>query len=153
MESQPAGTAHASSARWLARPRAPTHSPPRILLAEDDPDMRALVAQSLRKDGYEVIEVPDGGRLLVSLATTYGHHEEYDAYDLLISDVRMPVCSGLEIVEGLRKAHWKIPVILMTAFGDAQTRARAEAFGAVLFDKPFDVDDLRTAVMNMVPRG
>jgi len=56
----------------------------------------------------------------------------------------------MSVLEGLRDAQWTMPVILMTAFGDAETRARVESRDAVLFDKPFDVDDLRTAVLNLV---
>jgi DNA-binding response OmpR family regulator len=72
--------------------------------------------------------------------------------DLLISDVRMPTCTGMQILEQLRAAHWQTPVILMTAFGDAATRQHAKALGAVLFDKPFDIDDLRTAVACLLRR-
>ncbi len=125
-------------------------APARILLAEDDYEMRDLVASALRKDGYDVVDIPDGGRLLVQIAESYLGGRPYDAYDLVISDVRMPVCSGLQILEGLRRARWTAPVILMTAFGDEQTRTRAHMLDAVLFDKPFDVDDLRTAVLNLL---
>ena len=64
----------------------------------------------------------------------------------------MPICTGLQILEALRQAHWHTPVILMTAFGDEATRKRAESLLAVLFDKPFDMDDLRTAVAHLLPR-
>ena len=122
----------------------------RVLLAEDDHDMRALVAAKLRLDGHHVVDVADGGRLLVCIANAYVDDRAYDAYDLIVSDIRMPVCSGLAILEGLRKAHWPTKVILMTAFGDEATRAKAGKLGAVLFDKPFDVDDLRTAVLHLL---
>jgi len=131
--------------------QAPTNDPPHILLAEDDPAMRELVATALCRDGYDVSEVPDGGRLLTRIAGTYLTGTADLAYDLVISDIRMPVCDGLKMLEGLRKAEWSLPVILMTAFGDASTHSRAEALGAALFDKPFDIDDLRTAVLNLVP--
>ena len=62
----------------------------------------------------------------------------------------MPVCSGLQILEALRQAHWRTPVILMTAFGDEATRKRAAALAAVLFDKPFELDDLRATVKTML---
>lgn len=113
--------------------------------------MRELVATALCRDGYDVSEVPDGGRLLTRIAGTYLTGPAELAYDLVISDIRMPVCDGLKMLEGLRKAEWSTPVILMTAFGDASTHSRAEALGAALFDKPFDIDDLRTAVLNLVP--
>jgi DNA-binding response OmpR family regulator len=129
----------------------PVHSPPRILVAEDDPEMRRLVAEALRKDGYDVAEASDGGRLLVEVTALYQHPERQP--DLIISDVRMPVCTGIAILEQMRRAHWTMPVILMTAFGDDETRTRADKLGAILFDKPFALDDLRTAVLNVLPRS
>jgi DNA-binding response OmpR family regulator len=86
--------------------------------------------------------------MLVRLARAYLSGDAY--FDLLVSDIRMPVCSGLQILESLRLARWPMPAILMTAFGDEQTRARAEGLGAVIFMKPFDMDDLRTAVLNLI---
>ncbi|MGH7293806.1 MAG: response regulator transcription factor [Polyangiaceae bacterium] len=131
----------------------PVHAPPRVLVAEDDPDMRHLVVEALRKDGYIVSEASDGGRMLVSLAREYDASTGTQAPDLVVSDIRMPVCSGIQILEQLRAARWHVPVILMTAFGDTATRERAQSLGAVLFDKPFDIDDLRTAVANLLRRG
>ena len=131
-----------------ARKRA-HHDPPRVLVAEDDVEMRRLLVEALRADGYDVREAADGGRLLVEITAQYAHPEL--EVDLIVSDIRMPVCTGLEILRGLRTAHWLTPVILMTAFGDDDTRADAESLGAILFDKPFAIDDLRTAVMNLVP--
>jgi DNA-binding response OmpR family regulator len=127
-------------------------SVPCILLAEDDEDMRLLLAAALRADGYEVVEARDGGRLLVHLAQAYLSDRSHKAYDLLVTDIRMPVCSGLQILESLRQAHWQTPAVLMTAFGDEQTRLRADALGAIMFAKPFDVDDLRTAVLHLLTR-
>ena len=140
---------HASQSR-VARS---TKISPRVLLAEDDPEMRELVAAKLRLDGHDVVAVPDGGRLLVRIANAYVGEHAHDAFALIVSDIRMPVCSGLSILEGLRKAHWSTPVILMTAFGDEATRARAATLDAVLFDKPFDVDDLRTAALYLLDRA
>jgi len=118
----------------------------RVLVAEDDVEMRRLVAESLRKDGYEVTEEPDGGRLLVRVAAIYSFEQTVDPFDLIVSDIRMPICSGLDILKGLRDAHWTTPVVLMTAFGDEETRSRARALGAALFDKPFQMRALRAVV-------
>jgi two-component system cell cycle response regulator CpdR len=131
-------------------PRGATR-PFRILVAEDDAEMRRLVTDALRDDGYEVVELADGGRLLVDIAARLKAEPEGDDIDLIVSDIRMPICTGLQILEALRQAHWRTPVILMTAFGDDATRKQAESLRAVLFDKPFDLDDLRTAVANMLP--
>jgi DNA-binding response OmpR family regulator len=123
-----------------------------VLVAEDDEQMRGLVAEALRGDGYEVVELTDGGRLLVDISARLKAGQGDESVDLIVSDIRMPICTGLQIVAALRDAHWHTPVILMTAFGDEATRKRAETLQAVLFDKPFDIDDLRTAVANMLPR-
>jgi DNA-binding response OmpR family regulator len=139
---------------WRAALSAPpVHDPPRILVAEDDTDMRWLVVEALRKDGYEVIAVSDGGRLLVTLAHEFEDRNGSGLPDLLVSDLRMPICSGMHILEQLRAANWRIPVVLMTAFGDTATRERARKLGAWLFDKPFDLDDLRTAVASLLRRS
>jgi DNA-binding response OmpR family regulator len=119
----------------------------RLLLAEDDLEMQDMVAGALRDDGYDVVTVRDGGELLSRLAPS---GETTEAYDLVISDIRMPVCSGLTMLEGLRRARSTMPVILMTAFGDDEVRKEVEAHGGVLFDKPFDIDDLRTAILHML---
>jgi DNA-binding response OmpR family regulator len=134
-----------------AREQSVVRSPPRVLVAEDDDEMRRLVVEALAKDGYEVEEARDGGRLLVRAAGRYADRAKLGELDLIVSDIRMPICSGLQILQSLRESHWRIPVILMTAFGDDATRARAEKLGAILFDKPFDMDDLRTAVRALVP--
>jgi DNA-binding response OmpR family regulator len=124
--------------------------PPRVLVADDDAEMRRLVGDSLRKDGYDIVEETDGGRLLVRIAAIYTFEGTVDPVDLIVSDIRMPVCTGLDILKGLRDAHWLTPVILMTAFGDDDVRARATRLGAVLFDKPFQMADLRSKVRELL---
>jgi CheY-like chemotaxis protein len=131
---------------------APRTGPYRVLLAEDDAEMRCVVAGALRSDGYEVVELPDGGRLLVEVAARLKAGGRGESLDLIVSDIRMPVCTGLQILSAIRDAHWRTPVILMTAFGDEPTRRDAESLAAALFDKPFDLDDLRTAVASLLPR-
>jgi DNA-binding response OmpR family regulator len=123
---------------------------PIVLVAEDDHEMRRLVADALRRDGYDVDELADGGRLLVRIAL--GRAEPDLAVALIVSDIRMPGCSGLDVLQGLRDEDWRMPVILMTAFGDDEVRERATGLGATLFDKPFALGDLRAAVRALLPR-
>ena len=118
----------------------------RVLLAEDDPEMRWLVARTLRRDGYDVVEVEDGDELYREITMRIVRTGTPDI-DLIVTDVRMPGRSGLEIVELLRGADHDVPVILMTAFGEEALRERASSTGAVLLDKPFALPDLRTAAM------
>ena len=127
-------------------------APFRVLLVEDDREMRRVVAEALRSDGYEVIELTDGGRFLVEIAALLKSDGGPTSLDLIVSDIRMPVCTGLQILAALRDAHWRTPVILMTAFGDEATHRQAANLGAVLIDKPFEVDDLRTAAAKLLLR-
>jgi two-component system response regulator AtoC len=125
----------------------------RILVAEDDVEMRRLVAGALRDDGHDVVELADGGKLLAEITVGAKARAEENAVDLVISDIRMPISTGLQILEALRRARWRTPVILMTAFGDDATRRHAENLSAVLFDKPFDLDDLRATVEHLLQRA
>jgi CheY-like chemotaxis protein len=123
-----------------------TRRAPRILLAEDDNEMRSLMGQLLRRDGYEVVECPNGVGLLDYLSTFLGRSEP-EHFDLVISDIRMPGLSGLEVVGGLHRRPDFPPAILMTAFGDEKTHAEAEEIGvAAMFDKPFDMHELMAKV-------
>jgi CheY-like chemotaxis protein len=118
---------------------------PRILVAEDDAAMRLLIVESLQADGYEVQEAHDGSALL--------HHvSAANSIDLIVSDIRMPFLSGLQILETLRAEGRTIPVLLMTAFGEDETRAKVEALGAHLLDKPFALSELRTLVRALLTR-
>jgi len=134
----------------------PVRDPARVLLAEDDGEMRALLARALRGDGYDVVECPDGFRLLEQLGSLLLSPEVLGAdptpFDLIVSDIRMPGVTGLSVLEGLQLFEGLPPMILITAFGDAQTHAAAQRLGAVaVFDKPFDVDDLLAQVRQTAP--
>lgn len=121
------------------------------MLAEDDDDMRKLLAWSLRKYGYEVIECTDGIHLLDHLSSFF-FPEETETFDLIISDIRMPGVTGLEVLEGMHKYKTFPPMVLITAFGDEKTHKQAHQWGAAaIFDKPFDIDDLLAKVQEIVP--
>ena len=127
----------------------------RILLAEDDIEMRKLLAWRLEEDGYDVVEAENGLELLECLepsllyARTFGRISEFD---LVVSDIRMPGLSGLEVLAGLRKRDKVTPVILITAFGDQVTHDEANELGAsAVIDKPFDIDELRATIRRIIP--
>jgi DNA-binding response OmpR family regulator len=127
--------------------------PPRVLVVDDDAEMRRLVCDTLRKDHYDLVEETDGGRLLVRVAAIYGPSGAEEPVDLIVSDIRMPVCTGLDIVKGLRDARWGTPVVLMTAFADDDVCRRARSLNAVLFNKPFQMSDLRATVKALLDPG
>ena len=128
-------------------------SPPHILLAEDDKEMRTLLAQELSTAGYRVSECPDGWNLLEHLSSfILPDSRKHEKVDLVISDIRMPGLTGLEILEGVQETNGIPPMILITAFGDKDTHVQTEKLGATaMFDKPFEIDDLLAKVRQIVP--
>lgn len=125
--------------------------PPRILVAEDDDAMRAMLVQTLRRAGYVVVEVEDGFELGDYLAMMRGQGGTLAPLDLIVSDVRMPGRTGLEALERLRDQGVSCPVLLLSAFADAETHAEARRLGARrLLDKPVDLDVLKAAVHEAV---
>lgn len=124
---------------------------PRVLVAEDDDDMRALVVGSLRADGYEVVEARDGAQAVDAIAGAMLFDEDERAPDIIITDVRLPGINGLSLLAGLRAHHWATPIIVMTAYQPDRIRPLASRLGAdATFAKPFAVDDLRAAVANLL---
>jgi CheY-like chemotaxis protein len=103
----------------------------RFLIADDDREMRRVLRDMLRRTGAEIREAASGKDVLSHLAGE-------DAFDLVITDLRMPEPSGLEVVLMARTAGHAIPFILITAFGDDSVRsALKEVPNAFLLDKPF----------------
>jgi DNA-binding response OmpR family regulator len=123
-----------------------SHRKLRVVLAEDDPEMRRIVAEGLRRDGHQVAELEHGGQVLQILALQpSGVHP--DVADILVTDVRMPCVDGLMLVRALRALGWSRPAVMMTAFGDEKTHAEAADLGALILDKPFQLHDLRQLVI------
>jgi len=123
---------------------------PRIAVAEDDTEMRELIAFEMRALGYDVTELRDGSQMLdYVVALTAGTIRVMPA--VIVSDVRMPGMSGLQVLSTMRSAGLLIPVILMTGLRDPDIHARAEALGvALVLQKPFPTERLRAVVMGFV---
>jgi CheY-like chemotaxis protein len=127
---------------WVKSPSMATIRNPRILVAEDDSEMRRLLIRRLNDAGFETIECSDGWKLLDHLGNPVLSGEP-DDFDLIVSDIRMPGVTGLEALEGIHEAEWFVPMILITAFGNEEVHRQARELGAAgMFDKPFDIDDL-----------
>jgi two-component system response regulator FlrC len=114
-----------------------TGKPRRILLVDDDAEMRSLLADVLQDDGFEALQAANGAEALLIL-----HREAVSA---IILDKNMPGLSGMELLPGLRVICPCTPVIIITAFGDEHTAEEVKGRGGigVLF-KPFRLDDLCT---------
>ena len=120
--------------------RSKRHDVTKILVAEDNREMRRLLVWALKNRGFQVTEASDGPDLFLRLSTQTCTSS---TYDLLISDIRMPHMTGLEVMQGLQRLKRLLPpTILITAFGDDQIHHRAAELGAILVDKPFELDEL-----------
>ena len=127
-------------------PRLPLHSM-HLLLADDDLDFLSLAAESLRKDGYLVDEVSDGLELL---RRSTADHLHAAGIDVIISDVLMPGASGMSMLMQINQMKSPPPVVMITGCRDTDVHLWAQQLGAVaVFDKPFELDDLRTLLVNI----
>ncbi len=125
-------------------------SPPRplrVLVADDDDEMRASVTATLQADGCSTVEARDGQELLDLLCNALD--EANLRPDVIVADVKMPGLSGLGVLAALQRTRWELPVVLITALTDESIHTVATRLGAVgILRKPFDPDDLTTAVRN-----
>lgn len=130
-------------------PSRPTR---RILVAEDDYEMADLVVGALCKAGYETEICHDGLELLRYLK--FSRSDDFKEFDLVISDIRMPHISGLDVLRAKSYGGEFPPIILITAFGDEWTHDKARYLGAVdIFDKPFEIGGLVERVKELIPPG
>lgn len=119
----------------------------KVLLAEDDDDLRWVLRQVLELDGFQVEDVADGEELLDRIANTLAYDSSPPMPDVVVTDLRMPGFNALTLVETLRYDGWLVPVIVITAFGDPETEERIAALGrARMFHKPLNIDALECAI-------
>jgi len=118
----------------------------RILIAEDSPDQRQFLAESLIDEGYLVDTAVNGEVASKKLENNY--------YDLAVMDVRMPRKSGLAVLEELRKRKPAMPVILVSAFASNDDIERFKASGAsAAMSKPFGFTELLKLIASFIKPG
>ena len=113
----------------------------RVLIADDEDSMRALVARSIALDGHDIVTAQDGAEALDILIREEG------AFDLLLTDIQMPIMDGIALALTAARDFPDLTILLMTGFADQ--RERASGLNAIVHDvvtKPFSVADIRTAV-------
>lgn len=115
------------------------HSPPSVLIVEDDSATRRLYRFLLGNSDYHVLEAEDGVEALEQLAQ---HH-----CDLVITDMNMPRMDGMDLIRMIRRDYPHIYVILITAFGTPESQKQAMRIGANDYlAKPFDFEELERRV-------
>jgi DNA-binding response OmpR family regulator len=113
----------------------------RILIAEDEDAIRGLLARALMQDGHDVMTAIDGAEALDVL------DREQGAFELLLTDIRMPVMDGIALALATARDHPAITILLMTGYADQ--RERASGLSALIHDvvtKPFTLATIRAAV-------
>jgi CheY-like chemotaxis protein len=119
----------------------------RILIAEDDEPVRAIVRRALELDGHTIVAEADGAAALERLIASDG------AFDLLLSVIRMPLMDGIALALAAARDFPLLPILLMTGYADQ--RERAHDLVALIEDvvtKPFSVAEIRAAVTKVLQR-
>lgn len=119
----------------------------RILIAEDDENVRAFVSRALVHSGHEVVEAEDGG-IAAEIVV-----EEEGRFDLLLSDIKMPVMDGIALALSVAAQFPALTIMLMTGFADQ--RERAHGLDALIYDvvpKPFSLQVLLQKVSDALEK-
>ena len=112
---------------------------PRILIVDDEPSMREMLRIVLRRDGYDVSVAANGTQAIDIL--------KRERVDLLLSDIRMPDLSGVDVLRAAKETNRDLVAFMMTAFASTDTAVEAMRLGAAdYFTKPFSMDEMRLKV-------
>jgi CheY-like chemotaxis protein len=112
----------------------------RVLIADDEAPMRALVARAISMDGHDTVTAEDGAEALEILTRENGK------FDLLLTDIKMPIMDGIALALAAARDFPHVTILLMTGFADQ--RERASGLNAIIHDvitKPFSIAEIRAA--------
>ncbi len=119
---------------------------PRLLVVEDRSSLGRMLERALSREGYEVT--------LTASAEEALPHLDRETFSLVLTDLRLPGASGLDVVAACRRVQPPVPAVVMTAYGTVETAVQAMKLGAVDFlEKPVDLEDLFRLVGPIVGRG
>jgi DNA-binding NtrC family response regulator len=142
--------AYAPDGEMRTRPSPAVAARGRLLLVEDDDDMRRLTAAVLRAEGYDVEEAESGVGMLRRIEEAIWA-ETPERYDAIVADVLLPDLTAFEVLEALQSRELATPVILVTAYGGDDTREDACSLGAfALLEKPLAWDALRNTIRTAI---
>jgi two-component system response regulator AtoC len=115
----------------------------RILIIEDDEEMRSLLEDFLKEEGFETNSVGNGSEAFRILVR--------EIFDIVITDIRMPGLTGLDIIPGVRKLQPETNIIVITAFGSEEVHQKSIERGANSYlEKPLRFHELRRMVHELL---
>jgi DNA-binding response OmpR family regulator len=114
-----------------------------VLIIEDDEEMRSLLKDFFREEGFETDSVSNGHDAFGILIKRI--------FDLVVTDVRMPGLTGLDILPRIKKIQPEVPIIVITAFGTEEVRRKAFERGANAYlEKPIAFQELRRLIHDLM---
>jgi len=120
----------------------------RVLIADDEESMRVLTARAIGMDGHTIVTAQDGAEALDIL------QREDGAFDLLLTDIQMPVMDGIALALTAARDFPRITILLMTGYADQRERAsNLDAIAHDVITKPFSVAAIRAAVADALKAG
>ena len=115
----------------------------RVMIVDDEPDIRKVVRMTLQKAGYDVVEAEDGQKAIEVINTG----ENRLMLDVIICDIRMPRINGVEAIAYFRKEYSRVPVVVLTGFPDINMATSFLNDGVVDYlVKPVEGEKLKAAV-------
>jgi len=115
----------------------------KILIVDDELNMRLVLSALLKKEGYEIASAADGNEAMDVLKS--------DGIDAVITDLKMPNMDGMELLRRMNNKYPDVPVIMITAHGTVATAVEALKKGALDYiTKPFDLDELKNVVSKAI---
>jgi DNA-binding NtrC family response regulator len=122
------------------------HERSRILLVDDEPNLRKVLGALLSQEGFEVLAEPDGESALARVRSAPS-----GTFDAVVSDLRMPKLDGMGLLKALGKEDPDLPVVILTAHGTVDSAVEAVKLGAFDYlEKPFDRDQIRHVLQRAV---
>jgi len=114
-----------------------------LLIVDDQAGVRRLLGEAFAAEGYRVEMAASGPEAIQKVLCK--------TPDVILLDNKMPIMSGLETAQEIRKLNYHVPIVLMTAYGELDVAARAKRLGIIHYvDKPFDLTEVRQLVKTLL---
>ena len=123
-----------------------TEGPARILVVDDDDDLRRIVCKELSAYGFRVDQANDGEEAIAKL--------QAEPVELITLDIKLPNVDGWGVLNFVKENHLTTRVVMLTAYGSVQSATRAQKMGADAFlEKPYDMDELLFTIEGLLDNG